>query len=95
MMGGFDGFSLSKNAPAQAWQFLEFLLTTPQQEAYAKANVTIPINPAAQGVVTDPSGWLLFGSYVPPWEPTCNFGGTTSVVSAGWPSWAAGTSAVR
>ena len=38
-----------------AWQFLEFLLTTPQQEAYAKANVTIPINPAAQGVVTDPS----------------------------------------
>ena len=55
MMGGFDGFSLSKNAPAQAWQFLEFLLTTPQQEAYAKANVTIPINPAAQGVVTDPS----------------------------------------
>ena len=55
MMGGFDGFSLSKNAPAAAWQFLEFLLTTPQQEAYAKANVTIPINPAAQGVVTDPS----------------------------------------
>ncbi len=55
MMGGFDGFSLSKNAPAQAWQFLEFLLTTPQQEAYAKAFVTIPINPAAQGVVTDPS----------------------------------------
>ena len=55
MMGGFDGFSLSKNAPAVAWQFLEFLLTTPQQEAYAKANVTIPINPAAQGVVTDPS----------------------------------------
>ncbi len=55
MMGGFDGYSLSKNAPATAWQFLEFLLTTPQQEAYAKANVTIPINPAAQGVVTDPS----------------------------------------
>ena len=55
MMGGFDGFSLSKNAPAEAWQFLQFLLTTPQQEAYAKANVTIPINPAAQGVVTDPS----------------------------------------
>jgi raffinose/stachyose/melibiose transport system substrate-binding protein len=55
MMGGFDGFSLSKNAPAEAWQFIEFLLTTPQQEAYAKAFVTIPINPAAQGVVTDPS----------------------------------------
>ena len=55
MMGGFDGYSLAKNAPAQAWQFVEFLLTTPQQEAYATAFVTIPINPAAQGVVTDPS----------------------------------------
>jgi len=55
MMGGFDGFSLSKNAPAQAWQFLEFLLTTPQQEAYAKAFVTVPVNTAAQGVVTDPT----------------------------------------
>jgi raffinose/stachyose/melibiose transport system substrate-binding protein len=55
MMGGFNGYSLNKNAPAEAWQFLEFLLTTPQQEAYAKAFVTIPINPAAQGVVTDPS----------------------------------------
>jgi raffinose/stachyose/melibiose transport system substrate-binding protein len=55
MMGGFDGFSLSKNAPPQAWKFVEFLLTTAQQEAYAKAFVTIPINPAAQGVVTDPS----------------------------------------
>jgi raffinose/stachyose/melibiose transport system substrate-binding protein len=55
MMGGFDGFSLSKAAPAQAWQFLEFLLTTPQQEAYAKAFVTVPVNTAAQGVVTDPT----------------------------------------
>ncbi len=55
MMGGFNGFSLSKSAPPVAFQFLEYLLTTPQQEAYAKAFVTIPINPAAQGVVTDPS----------------------------------------
>jgi len=55
MMGGFDGFSLSKNAPPQAWKFLEFLLTTPQQEAYAKAFVTIPVNSAAQSVVSDPS----------------------------------------
>jgi raffinose/stachyose/melibiose transport system substrate-binding protein len=55
MMGGFDGFSLSKNAPAVAWQFLEFLLTTPQQEGYAKAFVTVPVNTAAQSVVTDPT----------------------------------------
>ncbi len=54
-MGGFDGYSLSTNAPKQAFEFLEFLLTTPQQEAYAKAFVTIPVNKAAQSVVTDPS----------------------------------------
>src|SRR5690349_2628807 len=53
-MGGFDGFSLSKTAPPAAWQFLEFLLTTPQQEAYAQAFVTIPVNKAAQSVVTQP-----------------------------------------
>ena len=55
MMGGFDGYSLSLNAPKEALGFLEFLLTAPQQEAYAKAFVTIPVNQAAQSVVTDPS----------------------------------------
>jgi raffinose/stachyose/melibiose transport system substrate-binding protein len=55
MMGGFDGYSLSPNAPKEALGFLEFLLTAPQQEAYAKAFVTIPVNQAAQSVVTDPS----------------------------------------
>jgi len=55
MMGGFDGYSLSPNAPKEAFEFLEYLLTTPQQEAYAKAFVTIPVNKAASSVVTDPS----------------------------------------
>src|SRR6185437_4357929 len=54
MMGGIDGYSLSKNAPPQAFQFLEFLLTTDQQKLYAQAFVTIPVNKAAQSVVTAP-----------------------------------------
>ncbi|WP_042410900.1 extracellular solute-binding protein [Streptacidiphilus carbonis] len=54
IMGGLDGFSLSKNAPKEALGFLEFLVTKDQQEAYAKAFFTIPVNKQAQDVVTDP-----------------------------------------
>jgi raffinose/stachyose/melibiose transport system substrate-binding protein len=54
IMGGTGGYSLSKNAPKEAFGFLEFLVTKDQQEAYAKAFVTIPVNKAAQGVVTEP-----------------------------------------
>ncbi|MBY8877202.1 ABC transporter substrate-binding protein [Actinacidiphila acidipaludis] len=53
IMGGSGGYSLSKNAPKEAFGFLEFMVTKEQQEAYAKAFVTIPVNKAAQGVVTD------------------------------------------
>jgi len=54
IMGGSDGYSVSKNAPAEAFGFLEFLVTKDEQEAYAKAFDAIPVNPAAQVVVTDP-----------------------------------------
>ncbi len=54
MMGGEDAYSLSSHAPPQAFKFLEFLLTTPQQEAYSKAFINIPVNKAAQTVVTQP-----------------------------------------
>src|ERR1700749_2021749 len=53
MMGGIDGYSVSPSAPKEAFQFLEFLLTTPQQQAYATAFITLPVNKAAQSVVTD------------------------------------------
>jgi raffinose/stachyose/melibiose transport system substrate-binding protein len=53
IMGGSGGYSLSKNAPKEAFEFLEYLVTKEQQEAYAKAFITIPVNKAAQGVVTD------------------------------------------
>ena len=52
MMGGVDGYSLSAHAPPEAFGFLEFLLTTQQQKAYSQAFVTIPVNKAAQSVVT-------------------------------------------
>ena len=54
MMGGVDGYSLSTHAPKEAFGFLEFLLTTDQQKAYSQAFVTIPVNQAAQSVVTQP-----------------------------------------
>jgi raffinose/stachyose/melibiose transport system substrate-binding protein len=53
MMGGIDGYSVSPNAPKEAFEFLEFLVTTPEQEAYATAFITLPVNKAAQSVVTD------------------------------------------
>ncbi|HET9171674.1 MAG TPA: extracellular solute-binding protein [Actinospica sp.] len=52
VMGGNDAYSLSKNAPKEAFGFLEFLLTKDQQEAYAKALQAIPVNQQAQSVVT-------------------------------------------
>ena len=54
IMGGADGYSVSKKAPKEAFEFLEFLATKDEQEAYAKAFDAIPVNPAAQDAVTDP-----------------------------------------
>ncbi|GLW73830.1 sugar ABC transporter substrate-binding protein [Kitasatospora phosalacinea] len=54
IMGGLDGFSLSKKAPKEALDFLRFLVTTDQQKAYAKAFVAIPVNKEAQAGVSEP-----------------------------------------
>jgi raffinose/stachyose/melibiose transport system substrate-binding protein len=54
IMGGNTAFSLSKKAPKEALGFLEFLVTKDQQEAYAKAFQSIPVNKEAQDVVTEP-----------------------------------------
>ena len=54
MMGGIDGYSLSPNAPKEAFEFLEFLVTPNQQKLYSQAFVTIPVNKASQSVVTQP-----------------------------------------
>ncbi|MFD7734123.1 extracellular solute-binding protein [Kitasatospora phosalacinea] len=54
IMGGLDGYSLSKKAPKEALDFLRFLVGTDQQKAYAKAFVAIPVNKEAQAGVTEP-----------------------------------------
>jgi raffinose/stachyose/melibiose transport system substrate-binding protein len=54
MMGGIDGYSLSPNAPKEAFEFLEVLVTPDQQKLYSQAFVTIPVNKASQSVVTQP-----------------------------------------
>ena len=54
MMGGSDGYSVSKKAPKEAFEFLEYLVTKEKQQDYAKAFDVIPVNTAAQDVVTAP-----------------------------------------
>jgi raffinose/stachyose/melibiose transport system substrate-binding protein len=54
IMGGSDGYSVSKKAPKEAFEFLEWLVTKEKQEDYAKAFDAIPVNTAAQEVVTAP-----------------------------------------
>ncbi len=53
IMGGSDGYSLSKNAPKEALGFVEFLVTADQQKPFSKAFNSIPVNKEAQSVVTD------------------------------------------
>jgi raffinose/stachyose/melibiose transport system substrate-binding protein len=54
MMGGVDGYSCSAQAPKEACaEFLNYIVTTPVQEAYYKAFDAPPVNTAAQGVVTE------------------------------------------
>lgn len=54
MMGGVDGYSCSAQAPKEACaEFLNYIVTTPVQEAYYKAFDAPPVNTAAQGIVTE------------------------------------------
>ncbi|MDN4614257.1 extracellular solute-binding protein [Leifsonia sp. F6_8S_P_1B] len=54
IMGGVDGYSCSAQAPKECVDFLNFLATTPQQEAYYKAFNAPPVNTEAQAKVTEP-----------------------------------------
>jgi raffinose/stachyose/melibiose transport system substrate-binding protein len=55
MMGGVDGYSCSAQAPKQACaDFINYIVTTPVQEAYYKAFDAPPVNLSAQGIVTEP-----------------------------------------
>ncbi len=51
-LGGADGFAVGKDAPAEAVDFLMFLLNEENQATWA-ANSGLPVNPAANSAVTD------------------------------------------
>jgi raffinose/stachyose/melibiose transport system substrate-binding protein len=53
IMGGVDGYSCSVKAPKECADFLNFVATTEQQEAYYKAFNAPPVNSEAQKVVTE------------------------------------------
>lgn len=55
MMGGVDGLSCHVEAPDECAEFLNFLLTKENQEAFAEAFVSLPASKDARGVVTDPA----------------------------------------
>jgi len=63
MMGGSDGFACLKNAPAACVQFLNFIASKANQEAYATAFKTLPASQQAQSVVTDPALKDVLASY--------------------------------
>ncbi|MBB2968417.1 raffinose/stachyose/melibiose transport system substrate-binding protein [Leifsonia aquatica] len=54
IMGGVDGYSCSAKAPKQCADFLNYIATTPVQEAYYKAFNAPPVNTDAQKQVTEP-----------------------------------------
>jgi len=56
LMAGSDAWSCSNTAPEPACvNFLNFIGQTPQQQGYATAFSTIPANPTAASVVSDPA----------------------------------------
>jgi len=55
IMGGVDGYSCSAKAPKPACtDFLNYIATTPVEEAYYKAFNAPPVNTEAQAIVTEP-----------------------------------------
>ncbi|RYV52138.1 ABC transporter substrate-binding protein [Pengzhenrongella frigida] len=63
MMGGLDGFSCSKDAPAACSDFLNFAMQQKYQEGYANAFHTLPASQDAQSVVTEPALVEVLASY--------------------------------
>ncbi|MBB2975313.1 ABC-type glycerol-3-phosphate transport system substrate-binding protein [Microbacterium endophyticum] len=63
MMGGADGYSCYVDAPAECVDFLNFLASKDQQEAYATAFQTLPASQDAQGVVSDPALLSVLDAY--------------------------------
>src|SRR5665811_2571251 len=63
MMGGLDGFSCSKAAPAECSKFLNFTMQKKYQEGYATAFHTLPASKDTQSVVTEGALLDVLASY--------------------------------
>jgi len=54
-LGGGDGFSCYKDAPAACADFLAYLVSADVQKGFAEAVGSLPVNPAAASAVTNPN----------------------------------------
>ncbi|MEU7798988.1 extracellular solute-binding protein [Micromonospora arborensis] len=55
VLGGGDGFSCSKNAPAECVEFLKYIVSPEVQKGYAETGTGLPVAKGAEGGVTDPA----------------------------------------
>ncbi|NEE01118.1 extracellular solute-binding protein [Phytoactinopolyspora halotolerans] len=55
VLGGGDAWALSADAPDQAVDFIEYLLSDEVQQGFAENDMGLPVNPAASDSVTDPA----------------------------------------
>jgi raffinose/stachyose/melibiose transport system substrate-binding protein len=53
VMGGGDGYAISKNAPAETVEFLKFLVNLDNQKLFAAAGTGIPVTKGAEVGLTD------------------------------------------
>lgn len=54
-MGGGDAWAVSQGAPKEATDFVKYLLSDEVQTGFAKNNMGLPTNPAANSAVSDPA----------------------------------------
>lgn len=54
-LGGGDAWALSGEAPDEALDFVEYLLSDEVQQGFAELDMGLPTNPAAVGSVSDPA----------------------------------------
>jgi raffinose/stachyose/melibiose transport system substrate-binding protein len=55
VMGGGDGYAVSKNAPPEAVEFLKYLVNLDNQKAFAATGAGIPVVKGAEAGLTDPN----------------------------------------
>ncbi|MEV6692011.1 extracellular solute-binding protein [Micromonospora sp. NPDC051196] len=54
-LGGGDGFSCAKNAPAECVEFLKYIVSPEVQKGYAETGTGLPVAKGSEAGVTDPA----------------------------------------